>query len=72
VAYLAWVDFNQSSEFYGRAHWAPFVNADHSSYLQGQAVLQLDAEDAIEKLSALRKVVYKGHGMTVIDLASPR
>ncbi len=72
VEYLVWVDFNQSSEFYGRAHWAPFVTGAAERYLQGEAVLQLDAEDAIEKLSAARRVVYKSHGMTVVDLATPR
>jgi hypothetical protein len=70
VEYLAWVDFNSSNEFYGRMHWAPFVHEERS-YLQGEAVLQLDAEDAIEKLSALRRVVYRAHGMTVVDLAAP-
>jgi hypothetical protein len=68
VDYLVWVDFDLPSPFYNRAHWASFVSLAQS-YLQGEAVLQLDAEGAIEKLSAARRVVYKGHGMTVVDLA---
>jgi hypothetical protein len=70
VDYLVWVDFDLPNEFYGRAHWAPFVR-EAQSYLQGEAVLQLDAEGAIEKLSAARRFVYKGHGMTVVDLSAP-
>jgi hypothetical protein len=69
VQYLAWVDFNGSHEFYGRAHWAPFV-ALNDSYLQGQGILQMDAEDAIEKLSASHRIAFKGHGMTLVDLGS--
>jgi hypothetical protein len=70
VEYLVWVDFDLPSEFYGRAHWMPFAKGSEDSYLQGEAVLQLDAEDAIEKLSAMRRVVYRGRGMTVVDLAA--
>jgi hypothetical protein len=70
VKYVAWVDFNSAHEFYGRAHWAPFAMGSERSYLQGEAVIQLDAEDAIEKLSAMRHVVYRGHGMTVFEVAA--
>jgi len=63
------VDFDLPSPFYNRAHWEGFVGLTQS-YLQGEAVLQLDAEDAIEKLSAARRVVYKAQGMTVVDLSA--
>ena len=67
VQYLVVVDFNAPGEYYNRAHWTSYLGAT-GSYLQGEAVLQLDAEDSIEKLTAMRHVVYKAHGMTVIDL----
>lgn len=70
VRYLAWVDFNGGHEFYGRAHWTPFL-AMKDSYLGGQAALQLDAEESIEKLSAAQRVIYKGDGMTLVDLGPP-
>ncbi|MDP8998608.1 MAG: hypothetical protein M3O46_00675 [Myxococcota bacterium] len=69
VQYLVWVDFNEPSEFYNRAHWRSHLDkAGH--YLQGEAVLQLDAEDAIEKLTAMRRVEYRARGMTVVDLGA--
>jgi hypothetical protein len=68
IRYLIWVDFNLPSEFYNRGHWQSHL-AKEGSYLQGEARLQLDAEDAIEKLTSMRSVVYKAHGMTVVDLA---
>lgn len=71
VQYLAWVDFNGGHEFYGRAHWSPFVTLT-DSYLQGQAILQLDAEDSIEKLSAAHRVAFRGGGMTLVDLDASR
>ncbi len=67
VRYLAWVDFNGGHEFYGRSHWTPFVG-QKESYLGGEAVLQLDAEDSIEKLSTNETVVFKEGGMTLVDL----
>jgi hypothetical protein len=70
IEYLVWVDFDLPSPFYNRAHWEGFVGLTES-YLQGEAVLQLDAEDAIERLSAARRVVYKTQGMTVVDLGAP-
>ncbi|MDP9033906.1 MAG: hypothetical protein M3O50_03805, partial [Myxococcota bacterium] len=71
IQYLVYVDFNLPSEFYNRAHWTSHLNKT-GSYLQGEAVLQLDAEDSIEKLTATRRVVYQSHGMTVVDLATAR
>jgi hypothetical protein len=71
IQYLVWVDFNLPSEFYNRAHWTSHLRKN-GSYLQGQAVFQLDAEDSIEKLSAMRHVVYQAYGMTVLDLATPK
>jgi hypothetical protein len=67
VEYLIWVDWDLDNEFYGRAHWRSHLDKA-GTYLQGEAALQLDAEDSIEKLAALRRVVYRGHEMTVIDL----
>jgi hypothetical protein len=70
VQYLVSVDFNLPSEFYNKAHWTSHLSKV-GSYLRGEAVLQLDAEDAIEKLTAARLVLYRAHGMTVVDLAQP-
>jgi hypothetical protein len=69
VQYLAWVDFNLPSEFYNKAHWTTHL-AKTGQYLQGEAVFELDAEDSIEKLAAMRHVVYRAHGMTVVDLVA--
>jgi hypothetical protein len=70
IQYLVWVDFNLPGEFYNRTHWTSHLSMD-GIYLQRQAVFQLDAEDSIEKLSAMRHIVYQAHGMTVLDLAKP-
>jgi hypothetical protein len=67
VQYLVWVDFNIPHEFYNKAHWTTHLSKA-GTYLQGEAVIQLDAEDSIEKLTATHRVVYRGHGMTVVDL----
>jgi hypothetical protein len=71
IQYLVWTDFNLPSEFYNREHWISHLNGI-GLYLHPQAVLQLDAEDSIEKLSAMRRIVYQGHGMTVMDLMTAR
>ncbi len=68
IRYLVWVDFNLKSEFYNRSHWKENLELT-GTYLQPQAVLLLDAEDSIERLSA-RGVVYRAHGMTVVDLGA--
>lgn len=68
IRYLVWVDFNLPSEFYNRGHWKDNLQLT-GTYLPPQAVLQLDAEDSIERLSA-RRVVYRAHGMTVVDLTA--
>jgi hypothetical protein len=70
IQYLVWVDWNLPSEFYNRAHWTGHL-ARTGSHLQGEAVLQLDAEDSIEKITAMHHVVYRANGMTVVDLGSP-
>jgi hypothetical protein len=71
VRFLAWVDFGLPSEFYNRSHWQGFL-PHVESYLSAEARFQLDAMDAIEKLSAVHRVVYRAHGMTLVDLtASP-
>lgn len=70
VQYLIWVDFGIPSDFLNREHWKGLLGWD-GSYLQGEARLQLDAEDSIEKLTAMRRVVYRAHGMTVVDLGAP-
>jgi hypothetical protein len=69
VQYLVWVDFDLPSEFYNRAHWTSHL-AKSGSYLRREAALLLDAEDAIEKLSANHHVLYQAHGMTVVDLSA--
>lgn len=67
--YLGWVDFDLPGEFYNRAHWTSHLEKA-GSYLQREANLLLDAEDAIEKLSAKRRVVYQADGKTVVDPSS--
>jgi hypothetical protein len=71
VHYLVWVDFDLPSEFYNRAHWQTHLSKA-GSYLQKEAPLLLDAEDMIEKLSAMHPVLYRTRGMTLVDLTSPR
>lgn len=68
IRYLIWVDFNLPSEFYNRAHWQSHLSKE-GYFLQGEARLQLDAEDAIEQLTSMRSVLYRAHGMTVVNLA---
>ena len=70
VRYLIWVDFSLPSEFYNRSHWQSYLSSV-GSYLQAEARIQLDAEDAIEKLSAMHRALYRAHGMTVVDLLEP-
>ncbi len=70
IQYLVWVDWNLPSEFYNRGHWTGHL-AKTGSHLQGEAVLQLDAEDSIEKITAMHRVVYVANGMTVVDLGAP-
>ncbi len=70
VQYLAWVDFDLPNEFYNRAHWVSHLRKT-GHYLQGEAAFELDAEDAIEQLTSRRRVVYRGHDMTVVALAAP-
>ena len=67
VQYLAWVDFTLPGEFYNRAHWTTHLTRT-GEYLQDEAVFQLDAEDSIERLATMRRVVYRVGGMTVINL----
>jgi hypothetical protein len=67
VRYLVWIDFGVQHEFYNKEHWQENLTLK-GHYLEGEAVIQLDAEDAIEKLTALRHIVFKSHKMTVVDL----
>jgi hypothetical protein len=67
VEYLAWIDFDLPGEFYNKAHWTTHLTKT-GEYLQDEAVFQLDAEDSIEKLATMRRVVYRDQGMTVVDL----
>jgi hypothetical protein len=69
VQYLVAVDFNAPSEFYNRAHWTTLLGVN-GSYLQHEAKLVLDAEDAIDKLVAKQPIMYRSHGMAVVDLDS--
>jgi len=70
IEYVIYVDFNLPGEFYNRAHWQSHL-ALRNSYLTQFALIQLDAEDAIEGLPQVRRAVYEAHGMTVVDLTAP-
>jgi hypothetical protein len=70
VRYVVWVDFNLPSEFYNRAHWKGHLQKV-GFYLSAWAPIQLDAEDALDAFPKIRNVVYRGHGMTVVDLDAP-
>jgi len=69
IDYLVWVDFNLGSDFYNRGHWKSFIDKK-GVYLAAWAPIQLDAEDTLDALPTLHKVVYRAHGMTVLDLHS--
>ncbi len=69
VRYVVSTDFNQANELYNRAHWRAFLSTD--SFLAGEAPFQLDGMDAIEKLATLRRVIYRGNAMTLVDLDAP-
>jgi hypothetical protein len=68
VQYLAWVDFDLPNEFYNRANWISHLTKT-GHYLQGEAPFELDAEDAIDGLARRRRVAYRGHDVTVVDLS---
>jgi hypothetical protein len=70
VQYLVWVDFNLPNEFYNRAHWKEALTKKPEHYLAGEAPFLLDAEDMIEQLTTMRRVVYRAHDMTVVDLSA--
>jgi hypothetical protein len=70
VRYLAWVDWDLPSEFYNRSHWQQHLA--RTDYLQSEARIQLDAMDTIEKLGSEHRTLFRGHGMTLVDLAAPR
>jgi hypothetical protein len=67
VDYVVRVDFNEPGELYNRAHWRENL-ARKDATISEWAVFQLDAEDALDGLSKVRKDVFVGHGMTVVDL----
>ena len=69
VGYLVHVDFREPGELYNRDHLHANV-ASGSKTFEVWSGLQLDAEDAIDGLSRIRKTAFVGHGITVIDLAS--
>jgi hypothetical protein len=72
VEYVVYVDFNLPGEFYYRKDWQSDLKKKNT-YLTEFALIQLDAEDAIEGLAQIRRAVYQAHGMTVVDLtASPQ
>jgi hypothetical protein len=73
VQYIVWVDFDQPGHFYNRARWHDHATRQDftGSYLQGEAVLQIDAADAIDKLPTIRRLVYRAHNMSVVDLTAP-
>jgi hypothetical protein len=71
VSYVVWEDFNQPGEMYNRDHWRRFLAGAKGSTLGEWAESHLDGEDAIEALSKTRRMVFVGHGMTVVDLNAP-
>jgi hypothetical protein len=70
VDYIVWVDFNEPGELYGRSHLQSNAAAKDST-MGKWAALHLEVEDTIEALPKIRRVVYVGHGMTVVDLRAP-
>jgi hypothetical protein len=68
VRYLAWVDWEQPSEFYNRGHWQQHLT--RTDYLLSEARIQLDAMDSIEKLGAEHRTLFRGHSMTLVDLTA--
>jgi hypothetical protein len=73
VQYVVWVDFDQPGHFYNRARWRDHATREDfkGSYLQGEATVQIDAADAIDKLPTIRRLVYRAHNMSVVDLTAP-
>jgi hypothetical protein len=74
VQYIVWVDFDHSGgNFYNRPRWRDHVAREEfkGSYLQGEAVIELDAAEAIEQLPSIRRLVYRAYNMNVVDLSSP-
>ena len=69
VQYIVWVNFDALGDFYNRAHLQGHLSKV-GSYLQGESALQLDAEDAIDQLARIRRLVYRKHNMSVVDLTS--
>jgi hypothetical protein len=74
VRYVVWVDFDRSGgNFYNRPRWREHIAREEfkGSYLQGEAVVEIDAAEAIETLPSIRRLVYQAHGINVVDLSSP-
>ena len=67
VEYVIRVDFNEPGELYNREHWKA-NREEKGTTIAEWAVYHLDAEDALDGLSKVRRDVFAGHGMTVIDL----
>jgi hypothetical protein len=65
IRYVVWQNFDTGNELYNRGHWSLFKGDD---YLGGEAPFQLDGMDSIDKFATMRKVVYRAHQMTVVDL----
>lgn len=65
IRYVVWTNFDTANELYNRAHWSLFKGDD---YLGGEAPFQLDGMNSIDKFATMRKVVYRAHQMTVVDL----
>jgi hypothetical protein len=72
VRYVVWVDFDRGGTFYRRAAWKEHLMRPDfkASYLFGEDTLQIDAADAIEKLPTVRRLVYQGNLMNLVDLAA--
>jgi len=67
VDYVVRVDFSEPGELYNRDHWKK-LREEKGTTLSEWAEFHLDAEDALDGLSKIRKDVFAAHGMTVIDL----
>ena len=70
VDYVVWVDFSEPGELYNRNHLRANASVTDGTMAKW-AALHLEVEDAIEALPKIRRVVFVGHGMTVLDLNAP-
>lgn len=69
VQYIVWVDFDQGGAIYKRSHW--YDHLARQDYLHGEAILAIDAAETIDQLATIRRIVYRAHNMSVLDLSYP-